>query len=163
VQSAPAPVQQTGDAFTVAGNGDIAPDAGNEVGGTVTPISHTLNGLFAGLIVAIVLGTTFVTAEYRRGMIRTTLAASPPRGRVLAAKAVVVGAVTFVTGFVGCAIAEPNGSHLLRSHGNVMEPVSTLTLLRVVAGTAAVFAATGMLSVALGAVFRRGADAVTTA
>ncbi|HEX6526966.1 MAG TPA: ABC transporter permease subunit [Streptosporangiaceae bacterium] len=153
---------QAGDALLVSGQGDIAPDA-DEAGGNATPISHTLNGLFAGLIVAIVLGTTFVTAEYRRGMIRTTLAASPPRGRVLAAKAVVVGAATFVAGLIGCAIAEPIGSHLLRSHGNVMEPVTSLTLLRVEAGTAAVFAATAVLGVALGAIFRRGADAVTTA
>ena len=44
----------------------------------------------------IVIAAMFITAEYRRGLIRTTLAASPRRGRVLAAKAVVIGAVTFV-------------------------------------------------------------------
>ena len=33
----------------------------------------------------------FVTAEYRRGLIRLTLLASPGRIRVLAAKAVVLG------------------------------------------------------------------------
>ena len=43
----------------------------------------------------------FMTAEYRRGLIRTTLAASPRRGRVLAAKALVVGAVAFVAGLLG--------------------------------------------------------------
>ncbi|MBV9448098.1 MAG: ABC transporter permease subunit [Streptosporangiaceae bacterium] len=155
--------QQTGAGLSVSGHGDIAPDTGEGAGGTATPISHTLDGLFAGMIVAIVLGTSFITAEYRRGMIRTTLAACPRRGRVLAAKAVVAGAATFAAGFIGCAIAEPLGSHLLRSHGNVLEPVTSLTLLRVEAGTAAVFAATAVLGVALGAVFRRGADAVTTA
>ena len=47
----------------------------------------------------------FITAEYRRGLIRTTLAASPRRGRVLAAKAVVIGAVTFAAGLVAAAVA----------------------------------------------------------
>ena len=64
-------------------------------------IAQTLIGAFAGLIVVIVVAAMFMTAEYRRGLIRITLAASPRRGRVLAAKAVVIGAVTFVAGLVG--------------------------------------------------------------
>ena len=47
----------------------------------------------------------FMTAEYRRNLIRITLAASPRRGRVLAAKAIVVAAVSFVAGLVGAAVA----------------------------------------------------------
>ena len=47
----------------------------------------------------------FITAEYRRGLIRTTLAAAPRRGQVLLAKAVVTGLVTFVTGLVAAAVA----------------------------------------------------------
>jgi hypothetical protein len=44
-----------------------------------------------------VVAALFVTSEYRRGLIRTKLAASPRRGRVvLAAKAVVIGAVSAV-------------------------------------------------------------------
>jgi ABC-type transport system involved in multi-copper enzyme maturation permease subunit len=158
----PGGFQQTASGFTVTGIGDIAPDTG-EGAGAGTPISHTLDGIFAGLIVAIVLGVIFVTAEYRRGLIRTTLTASPARGRVIAAKAIVLGVVTFVLAFVGCAISVPLGEHLLRSHGNVMDPVSTLTWLRIVGGTAAVFAAAAVFGVALGAIFRRGAAAVSTA
>jgi ABC-type transport system involved in multi-copper enzyme maturation permease subunit len=161
-QSASTPVQRTGSAFTVAGNGDIAPDIG-EAGGTVMPISHTLDGLFAGLIAAIVIGAVFMTAEFRRGLIRTTLTASPDRGRVLAAKAVVVGVVTFAGAFIGCLISVPIAEHVLRGGGNVIQPVSALTLLRVVAGTAIVFAATAVFAVALGTIFRRGAGAVTSA
>ena len=48
--------------------------------------------MFAGLIAVVVVAAMFITAEYRRGLIRITLAASPRRGRVLAAKAVVIGA-----------------------------------------------------------------------
>ena len=57
----------------------------------------------------------FITAEYRRGMIRTTLAASPRRGRVLAAKAIVIGAVTFVAGLVAAAVTIPLGERLLHA------------------------------------------------
>ena len=66
---------------------------------SASPITQTLVGTFAGLIVVVVVGALFVTAEYRRGLIRTTLAASPRRGRVLAAKAIVRRrASTFVAG-----------------------------------------------------------------
>ena len=62
----------------------------------MSPGAYGPVGTFAGLIVVIVVGAMFITAEYRRGLIRTTFAASPARGRVLAAKAVVTGLVTFV-------------------------------------------------------------------
>ena len=68
-------------------------------------IDSHLVGTFAGLIAVIVVATLFITAEYRRGLIRTTLAASPRRGRVLAAKAIVIGAVAFVAGLAAAAAA----------------------------------------------------------
>ena len=54
--------------------------------------------MFAGLIGVIAVAAIFITAEYRRGLIRLTLTARPQRTRVLAAKAVVIGAVTFAVG-----------------------------------------------------------------
>ena len=86
---------QAGDRFTVSGSGDIAPATGD-----LDAIKHTLAGTFAGLIAVVVIGVMFITAEYRRGLIRTTLTASPRRGRVLAAKAIVLAAVTFAAGLV---------------------------------------------------------------
>ncbi len=68
-------------------------------------LAQTLVGAFAGLIAVVVVAAMFITAEYRRGLIRTTFAASPRRGRVLAAKAMVLGAVTFVAGVVAAVIA----------------------------------------------------------
>ena len=55
-------------------------------------MADTLVGTFAGLIAVLVVGTMFITAEFRRGLIRVTLTASPRRSRVLAAKAIVLGA-----------------------------------------------------------------------
>ncbi len=90
----------------MTGSGDIAPLMEGPLGGG-TPIEQTLVGIFVGLIAVVVVGALFITAEYRRGLIRTTFAASPRRGRVLAAKAVVIGAVTFVAGLAAVAIAVP--------------------------------------------------------
>jgi ABC-type transport system involved in multi-copper enzyme maturation permease subunit len=133
--------------------------AGASGPGDTATISLTLIGTFAGLIAVIVVAAMFITAEYRRGLIRTTLTASPRRGRVLAAKAVVIGSVGFVTGLVAAAVAVILGVHLARSKSYVF-PVSWATELRVIVGTAALVALTAVLALAAGAVLRRSAAAV---
>jgi ABC-type transport system involved in multi-copper enzyme maturation permease subunit len=153
--------RQTGDAFTITGSGDIAPAV---VGTGADPgrgIERTLIGAFVGLIVLAVVATLFITGEYRRGLIRSTFAASPRRGRVLAAKAVVIGAVVFVAGLVGAGIALPLGEHRLRANGNPIYPASTGTELRAIIGTAALLAVASVLALALGTILRRSAPAVT--
>ncbi len=148
--------QRTGAGYTLTGSGDIAPDIGRS-GGT---IEHTLVGGFAALAVMVVLGVLFITTEYRRGLIRTSLTASPRRGRVLAAKAVVIAAVAFVVGLVAAAVSVPIGAHLLRANGNFVYPVAGLTTVRVVVGTAAVLAVASVFALAIGTVLRRSAGAV---
>ncbi|GLW96503.1 ABC transporter permease subunit [Microtetraspora sp. NBRC 16547] len=148
---------QSGDTYTVTGVGDIGPT------GEGQRIESTLSGLPAGLIVVIVAAVMFVTAEYRRGLIRTSLLAGPRRGRVLAAKATVIGTVTFVAGLAAAGIAVVVGTRILRSNGNPVLPVSTLTELRVIAGVAALLAVAAVLAFALGALFRNSAAAVTVA
>jgi ABC-type transport system involved in multi-copper enzyme maturation permease subunit len=157
----PAGYQRTSAGFTVYGSGDIAPALPPQ--GSATPLSWTLDGVFAGLIAAIVVGAMFITAEYRSGLIRTTLAASPGRCRVLAAKSLVLGAVTFVAGLIGTTVAIALGEHILRHNGNFIAPVPLLTEVRVVGGTAAVFALAAIFALAIGTVARRSAAAVTTA
>jgi hypothetical protein len=102
----------------------------------------------------------FITAEYRRGLIWVTLAACPGRGRVLAAKACVVGLVAFAAGLAGTGIAVPLGQRVLRSHGVYLPPVTALTEARVIVGSAATLAVCAVLAVAIGTVLRRGATAV---
>jgi ABC-type transport system involved in multi-copper enzyme maturation permease subunit len=145
--------------FTVTGTGDIAPSVSGATGIGVT-IAQTLIGVFAGLTVVVVVGVMFMTAEYRRGLIRVTLAASPRRGRVLAAKAVVLAAVTFVAGLVSSAVVVMLGQRALRSNGVYVWPVTVLTEVRVVAGTAAVLAVGAVMALAIGTVLRRSAGAV---
>jgi len=151
---------QTGGAITVTGTGDIAPYEG-AAGASGSTIASTLLGAVAGLIAVVVVATMFVTAEYRRRLIRVTFAASPARGRVLAAKAVVIGSVTFVAGLAGAIPAVLLGERLLRSNGNFILPTSFLTDIRVVAGTAAVLAVAAVLALAVGTLLRSSAVAVT--
>ena len=103
---------QAGGRFTVTGSGDIAPVVTGQAGDVGTTITEHLVGTFAGLIAVIVVATMFITAEYRRGLIRITLTASPRRGRVLAAKAIVIGSVTFVAGLAAAAAAVIFGAEL---------------------------------------------------
>jgi regulation of enolase protein 1 (concanavalin A-like superfamily) len=143
--------------FTLTGSGNIAPAVADGPG----VIERTLVGTFAGVTVLIVLGALFVTSEYRRRMIGTTFAASPHRGRVLAAKAIVLGAVTFAAGLVAAAVTIPLGERLLHENGNPIPPVTALTWLQVVAGTAGLLAVSAVLALAVGTLLRRSAGAVT--
>ena len=151
---------ESGGTFTVTGTGDIAPAVRESLGGAGV-VGDILFGAFPALVAVIVVGTRFITDEYTGDVIRVTLAASPRRGRVLAAKAIVVGVVTFAAGLAGAVVAVPAGEWLARSHGVYLFPVTSSTQLRVEAGTAALLAAASILALALGTVFRRGAGAVT--
>ena len=153
--------RQAGGEFTVTGTGDIGPAVSGPAG-LGTTVAQTLIGTFAGLIAVVVVATMFITAEYRRGLIRTTLAASPHRGRVLAAKAIVVGAVTFAAGLAAAAIVVTLGVRILRDNGVYVWPVTPLTMLRVVVGTAALLAVAAVLALAIGTILRRSAAAITT-
>lgn len=155
----PAGFQRTPDGFTVSGSGDIAPQVVGD-GGLLKTIGDALVGVFAGLIAAVVVAAMFITAEYRRGMIRVTLAASPRRGRVLAAKAVVVAAVTFVAGLVAAAIAIPLVEQVEQHKGFLLYPTPMMTQVRVVVGTAALLAVASVLALAVGTIVRRSAGAV---
>jgi hypothetical protein len=153
-------VHAAGGTFTVAGSGDVAPFEP-----IVDPLHVTFFGTLFGLIALIALGAMFVTAEYRRGMIRTTVAASPRRGRILVAKSLVIGVVAFVAGLVGAAIALPIAEHKLYANGwrPPVWPELSLTSgigFRVVLGTAAIAAVAAILGLAAGAIFRRSTGAI---
>ncbi|CUU58170.1 ABC-2 family transporter protein [Parafrankia irregularis] len=154
--------ERDGDTLRLRGSGDIAPAVAGAAGLGVS-ISQTLVGTFVGLIVAVVVGCVFVTAEYRRGLLRTTFLASPGRGRVLAAKAAVVSGAMFVTGLAAAAAVVTLGQRVLRGNGVYVHPVPMLTELRVVAGTAALLALAAILALGLGTLLRRGVTAITAA
>jgi hypothetical protein len=158
----PGTVARSGGTFTLTGQGgDIAPYVTN-----VDPLGTVLKATAIGLIMVIALGALFITAEYRRGLIRTTFAASPRRGRVLVAKAIVIGVTTFAAGLIGTAVAVPIAERRLHSGGwaSSVYPIWSLTSARgvqMVAGTAGLLAVSAILALAAGAVLRRSAGAIT--
>ncbi|GAA3379216.1 hypothetical protein GCM10020367_61890 [Streptomyces sannanensis] len=152
---------QTGDGgFTVTGAGDIAPVVGGPVMGGGFSIENFLVGTFAGLIVVIAVGTVFITGEYRRGLLRTTMAATPLRARVLGAKALTAGGIAFAIGLVAAAITVPIGERSALGRGFHVFPVTSATELRVMAGTGLLCAAAAVLALGVGTLLRRSATAV---
>jgi ABC-type transport system involved in multi-copper enzyme maturation permease subunit len=154
--------RQAGSTFTVTGQGDIAPlEPGPGNGVPTATISQSLVGAFAALIAFVVIGGTFMTSEYRRGLIKTTLTAAPRRGQVLAAKAVVAGLVTFAAGLVGVVASIVYGVAKERQQGQFVLPVSPLAEVQVIVGTAAALALLAVIAVCLGAMLRRSAITIT--
>jgi hypothetical protein len=151
--------QRSGTTAVLTGSGDIAPAVALAGGNTAS--DSLLFGIIVALIVLIVVATMFITAEYRRGLIRTTFTAIPARGSVLTAKAIVVGGVAFAVGALAAAAAIPLGEHVLSGNGNYIFPATAFTLARIIAGTGALLAVTAIAVLALGTVLRRSAGAVT--
>jgi hypothetical protein len=141
---------------TVQGSGDVGRDPMAE-----DEVKNTLGGIIIGMIPVIAVGVLFVTSEYRRSLIRLTLAATPRRGRVLAAKAVVLGAVTFVAGLVASVGTMIIAGPLMHSHhmdaGTLFEGI----VLRSMLGTALLLAVIVVLSLGVATILRRSAPAIT--
>jgi ABC-type transport system involved in multi-copper enzyme maturation permease subunit len=150
--------QQARGSIAVSGSGDIAPAVASAGGDTAS--DSLLFGLVVALIVLIVIGTMFITSEYRRGLIRTTFAATPDRGRVLVAKAGVIGACAFAVGAVASAAAIPLSEHVMRAHGNYIFPADSLTIARVIVGSGLLVALTAVAVVGIGTILRRSASAI---
>jgi ABC-type transport system involved in multi-copper enzyme maturation permease subunit len=77
------------------------------------------------------------------------------------AKAIVLGAATFVVALPAAYIALLTGVRKVHVGGGAVYPVPVLTEVRMVAGTAALLAVAAVLALGIGAVVRRGAVAVT--
>ncbi len=157
--SASAWQRRSADSFTISGSGDIAPLVG-DVNSAAWAGASIVNGTILALLIVTVPATFFATSEYRRGLIRTTFAASPRRGRVLAAKAVVAGALAFAAGAIATAIAELITRHVLAANGNYLFPQSGADLARVIIGTGLFLGLAAALAVALGMMLRRSVLAV---
>jgi ABC-type transport system involved in multi-copper enzyme maturation permease subunit len=162
-RGAPAPGSETesGGTFTVSGTGDISP---------YEPIQDIVGGVFkgslAGLVTLIALAGAFIGSEYRRGLIRTTFAGTPRRGRVIVAKAIVIGGVAFAAGLAGAAIALTIAGPKLRSEGWTppiypLVSLGTGTGLRIVIGTAITLALASVFALAVGVMLQRGSGTIT--
>jgi ABC-type transport system involved in multi-copper enzyme maturation permease subunit len=152
---------RSGNTFVLSGSGDIAL-AVNPLAGGNTASDSLWFGLLVALVVLIVVATMFITVEYRRGLIRTTLTATPQRGSVLAAKAVVIAAIAFAVGALAAAVGTPLGEHILNTNGNYIFPASALTKVQIAAGSGALLALIAVTVLGLGTILRTSASAITS-
>ncbi|GLW72666.1 hypothetical protein Kpho02_49650 [Kitasatospora phosalacinea] len=149
-----------GAGFTVTGAGDIAAVVGGPALAGGRTVENSLVGTFAGLAALAVVATGCATAEYRRGLIALTLAASPRRGLLPVAKALPIAALALLVGTAAAAVAVPLGTAWSTAHGFPVAVVPGAVELRVVLGTGLLLAASCVLALALGLLLRRAAPAI---
>ncbi|MFI6878453.1 ABC transporter permease subunit [Streptomyces sp. NPDC050400] len=165
----PQPYTRADGRLTVTGSGDLGALGTAGVGLEPAPpdqVKETLEtGTRLAAIAVIALGVLSVTSEYRTGTVRTTFTASPRRGRVLAAKAVVLAAVVFVVG-LAASVASPYVARPYQRENGFRPPLFpdvSLTdpaTLRAVVGSAAYLALIAVLSMGVGVLLRRTVPAV---
>lgn len=124
-----------------------------------SPGSFITWGMMIAQITAVVLGALVVTTEYGTGMIRTTFAAVPGRGRVLAAKALLVVALLGVVGTVTALVGYAGGNYFLDREGIGMALEGDV--LRAMYGSGLYLAGIGLFTVAVGFLLRHTAGTIS--
>ena len=126
-----------------------------------TAISTSLTGTFFAQLAIGVLGVLLITGEYSTGMIRASLTVVPKRLPMLWAKLTVFAAVVFVMMLIASFVAFFVGQALLSGQGQDAS-LSDPNALRSVIGAALYVTVAGMTALALGALLRNTAAAITT-
>jgi hypothetical protein len=137
-----------------------------------------LFGLMLGQICIITLGVLVITSEYGTGMIRTTMTACPARGRVLVAKSLIFFVIAFVMTTVATTLTALINYALLSDQevpkwaAGYPELKDSIQDGKVVADSGEWLGATlgaglyvallGLLALAIGALLRHSAGAITT-
>jgi ABC-2 type transport system permease protein len=124
-----------------------------------SPGSFITWGMMIAQITAVVLGALVVTTEYGTGMIRSTFAAVPARGRVLFAKAAVLVVVLFVVGTATALVGYLGGNHFLDREGIGMSLSGDV--LRAMYGSGLYLAGIGLFTIAVGFLLRHTAGTIS--
>ncbi|WP_415951745.1 ABC transporter permease [Streptomyces sp. KLOTTS4A1] len=138
-------------------------------------LSGGLFGLMLGQICIVTLGVLVITSEYGTGMIRTTMTACPARGRVLAAKAIVYFLLSFTMTLIATTLTaliqssmlggRPIGEYSTLPTESLVDGVVIATSgewLGATVGASLYVALLGLLALAVGAMLRHSAGAITT-
>lgn len=107
----------------------------------------------AGLITLMLLGATTVLVEYRYGTLGTAFLATPHRGRLMAVKSLLVGALAFVLAFVSAVTSGLVFVAVSGSAGDKISPLSAQTFA-ICLRTALVVGLAAAAAVALATVVR---------
>jgi ABC-2 type transport system permease protein len=125
-----------------------------------SPGSFVTYGVMFGQVAAAVLGVLVATSEYSSGMIRTTLAATPRRWSIVAAKGLVLGSMLLVLGTLTTVASYLVGNFFLDREG-IGLALDDPGVLRALLGGGLYLAMLGLFGFALGLLLRHTAGAVT--
>ncbi|MEV5506141.1 ABC transporter permease [Streptomyces orinoci] len=117
-------------------------------------------GVLLGMLPVLTLGVLTLSSEYGTGLIRTTLTACPSRTRVLAAKAIVYFALTFVTTLVANTLVALIDQAALGGHTDYRD--TAMDWLRATAGVSLYLSLLGLLALGIGGMLRHSAGAIST-
>ncbi len=129
-------------------------------------VVNALRGVYLGQVVVIVFSALAITTEYTTGLIRHTFLAIPRRGRVLAAKTIIVSSTVLVSSALASIIAFVIAQPLLQQGGFEPPAYPMMTLsdpaaIRAVAGSAIYMTALSLIGVGIGTVIRNSSTAIT--
>jgi ABC-type transport system involved in multi-copper enzyme maturation permease subunit len=127
---------------------------------TWDPTSISASGLSIAQLAIGVLGVLLITSEYSTGAIGSTLAAVPRRGRMLAAKAVVVFALVFVFIEIIVFAAFFIGQALISGHAPTAA-IGDPGVVRALIGGGLYGAGIGLIGLAFGTILRSAAGAIS--
>lgn len=116
-------------------------------------------GLHVGILAVSILGVLVASSEYGTGTIRVTLAAVPSRWRVVTAKVVSFGAVTFVVGAVQ-AVAVFLVTRPILTNRSIDVPLTDPDALRGVLLAALAIMGAGLFGLGAGLLIRHSAGAI---
>jgi ABC-type transport system involved in multi-copper enzyme maturation permease subunit len=126
------------------------------------PLVINFNFVTIGIVLFGVLGALVATNEYGSGLIRTTLAATPQRGLVLAAKAVLVGLLSFALAVVITCAVFFTGQGLLSGAHAPHVSLDDHGVLGHLLGTVCYMTAAGLIGLFAGVLVRSAAAAITS-
>jgi ABC-2 type transport system permease protein len=138
--------------------GTVRPKHGTQVS---DPTGLSLRGVFGAQLVISVLGVLLMSGEYSTGMIRASLTAVPRRLPVLWAKLGVFTLVALVTSVAGVLAAFSGAQAELSANHLAGASLSDPSVLRAVIGAALYLTGAGLMGMALGAIIRYTAGAVS--
>ncbi len=135
--------------------------------GQPLPIENPLSDAFVGFdgrpaAVRLARRRYTMTGEYSSGLIRTTFAAVPPRGAVLAAKATVTAAVSFAVGLV-TALVTFLAAQAVLSGSHLGIPLSHPGVVRGILAAALFLTSVTLIGLGLGTLIRHPAGAIGAA
>jgi ABC-type transport system involved in multi-copper enzyme maturation permease subunit len=137
-------------------------DPENKMYAEFNPITWSMDATLIATIAFSVLGVSVAAGEYTSGMIRLSLMATPRRGSILAAKAIIVAGATAVAGLLSVAVMFLAAQAIYGSYDMPTASLSDPEAVRLVLGMGGLAAAFPVLGLALGFILRSTVAGITS-